>query len=203
MPRAWRELAERAVQANEPALWPAGIDPLQVFAVARTALKLAGEETARQSADEEGAGLDAVQRALVTLREAIERSPLPRGQATMYTLSGAELPDIKCLIGWRNVSDHLPAYSMSIVDILGIAEEKLQEHRTHLPERTVKRHRERPAAVAFVRWLDRAAKRRGMSLSATTLARWAEVAVGEALTPRDVRVILAPRGELKTPNRSR
>jgi hypothetical protein len=122
---------------------------------------------------------------------------LPRGQATLHTLRGAELPDVMLLLGWRDVPDNLlPAlgYTTSIVDVLSLAEDMLQRHRDALPARAVKRHRERPAVVAFVRRLNSEFVHRGKRLSAKTLAAWAEAAVGEVLTPRDVRVILPKRG---------
>lgn len=205
-PRAWRELAERAVTAGDSDLWPAGVDPMPLYVAARDALRQASTETSRLTDEEETAALDDVARAIDALRQAIERAPLPRWEATMCILNGGRLPDAELLIGWRDMPENMlaGAYSTSVTDMLRVADELLRKHRAALPPRAVKRHRDRPAAVAFVRWMDFFSHRMELATKPKTVAAWCGVALGETLTARDVRTILRDTAEeLKPRNRPR
>lgn len=191
-PESWRALATRAIASVDPDLWPAGTGPMVLFAAAQNAMTQAKVEVSRQPQEEEDAALDAVGRAIGTLRDAIERSPLPRGRATFTELSGGGLPPAALLIGWREVSDELlpGAYATSVVDILELADQLLKEHRAGQAVRAVTRHRGRPNEVAFVRWLSYFARRKDLRLKHGTLAAWCNVATESVLDAKDVEVIL-------------
>ncbi|MGC4395805.1 hypothetical protein [Hydrogenophaga sp. T2] len=163
-----------------------------LFAAAQNAMAQAHVEISRQSQEEEVAALDAVGRAIGTLRDAIERSPLPRGRATLTELSGGGLPPASLLIGWREVpDDSMPGtYATSVVDILALADELLKQHRAGQAVRAVTRHRGRPNEVAFVRWLSYIARHKNLRLKHGTLAAWCNVATESVLDAKDVEVIL-------------
>src|SRR5574337_1669649 len=158
---------------------------------------------ARAGVRDEAQALDRVARKVAELRDAIERSPLPADSATLGNITGRRVPAAQCVLFWRDIPDpsiDLPAYHLSIVGLLDAADRMLDEHRAGLAPRAVLRHRDRPAAAAFVRWADWLMGRAFGERPPGALAHLANAALdlADPLGPDDVRAILKDSPEAFT-----
>jgi len=176
------------------------------------AAESARKEVRRQIKTEEDAALSLVAKRIQSLREAIEHAPLPKGDGSLRTLTGEGLPDVFLRIGWREVVD-VPALSafghpLSVVDVLGIAEQMLGEHRKRLSPRAVLRQRDRGRRAevnSFVRWLDWSLRQRlGEHDLSRGLADVATALYAQDTDAEDVRVILkdTPLTEAQAPKQA-
>jgi len=205
-PQWWADLAARACDAPDGDLWPDGVEGMPLFVVARSAMLLAIQETHRSPKEEEREAFDKVASAVDGLRKAIVAAPLPRG-GTAYTIDDGGHRQCQVLVGWRG--EYIPeraGYRLAVLDLLAVADELLQRHRETLPTRVIERRRPedaqgRPEATAFVRQFVHlfdsaitppmappppAAIRRAA-------AAWCQVAIGQSLSPNDVKVAMRLR----------
>jgi hypothetical protein len=167
-----------------------------VFDAVRQAFKHAQEETNRQTATEEAEELDRVRRLAIELKEAIERSSLPRNWATQLELTQEGEKSLELHVGWRDLPKHgfVRGFPISIVELLDLAVTLVDRHITQLPPRAVLRNRGATALPSsFVRWLTWHLSDRGLcTVTPTVMARIANAALDlkEPLDKDDVKTIL-------------
>lgn len=171
VPRYWRELAMRLAEYHDEGLWASKIEPLPLLARVHVAWKQAHEEAGRMAEADEAAALSRVDRAIAALREAIELAPFPDHTGQMRMLHDEGMKDEIICVGWRNVPRlHLGSRTLSILEVLSLADELLHSYRSALPARAVQRRRSRPDIAAFVRWLNLGMSRREVTINADVLA---------------------------------
>lgn len=185
MPEAWAELGKR------------GDVVMPFFSCVCKAFKAAAKEAVRQTATEERAQLERVRRLTGELKMAIEQSPLPRGWAKLMELTAHDEKPAMLWLGWRDLQESGLGfgYQLAIVEVLDRAAELLDSHIAALPPRAVKRHRDKPHIVAFIRWLTFYVSHEFGEELHGTVARVATAVFDQAepLTKRDVESILKDR----------
>lgn len=158
-PASLRHVASKLAGYHDPAaLWAEFAQHSDVTIVvcvdAHIAWTAQQAEVSRQTRKEESDALALVGKRLKDLRDAIETAPLPKGRSTVSTITAAGMPDVLVRVGWRDLPD-APAlsgfgYSITVLEVLDLAAELLDQHIAALPARAVGKHKDRPDVKSFV-----------------------------------------------------
>jgi hypothetical protein len=172
-PPEWRTIAGHLADDLDMArVWDAlgHENAMRVFSAAQQALASAVALAARMSAKEERKALLRVKKAAQELKEAIEHSPLPRWNARLTDLTGAEdEPPVPLWIAWRSAPAIAYGYSLEITELMDSVAEAIDSHIASLPPRAVQRARSDARWPAFARWLNWLLIERDISPTVTQL----------------------------------